>query len=138
MAKDGLLPSVFAAIHPRFKTPHLTTLLTGIVAAVISGLFPIGFLGEMVSIGALLAFTMVSAGVLVMRYTKPDVPRHFRVPWVPLVPLLGMIFSLAQMLALPRDTWIRLVVWMLIGFVIYFIYSRRNSRLRQGLSSSHG
>jgi hypothetical protein len=124
-----LLPAGFSAIHARFKTPYLTTIITGAVSMVIAALFPIGFLGELVSIGALLAFTMVCAGVLVMRYTKPDVVRPFRVPLVRWVPALGVLLSLAQMASLPRDTWIRLVTWMVIGLVIYFSYSHRNSRL---------
>ena len=131
MAYDGLLPAKFAAIHPRYKTPYLTTLVTGTLAMLLAGVFPIGFLGEMVSIGALLAFTMVCAGVLVMRYTKPDVPRPFRTPWVPVVPALGMLLCLAQMAGLPAGTWLRLIIWMAIGFLIYFTYSHRHSRLQK-------
>ncbi len=131
MAHDGLLPAKFAAIHPRYKTPYLTTLVTGTLAMLLAGVFPIGFLGEMVSIGALLAFTMVCAGVLVMRYTKPDVPRPFRTPWVPVVPALGMLLCLAQMAGLPAGTWLRLIIWMAIGFLIYFTYSHRHSRLQK-------
>ncbi len=137
MSRDGLLPSRFAAVHPRFKTPYVTTIITGTIAAIISGLFSIGFLGEMVSIGALLAFTMVCAGVLVLRYRRPDYPRPFRTPWVPVVPVLGVVLSLGQMVALPRDTWIRLVVWMIIGLVIYGTYGFRHSRLRQRMSGPH-
>ena len=104
-------------------------MITGGLAMIIAGLFPIGFLGELVSIGALLAFTMVCAGVLVLRRTRPDYPRPFRTPWVPWVPLLGVLLSVGQMLALPRDTWIRLVVWMAIGLGIYFLYGAGHSRL---------
>jgi basic amino acid/polyamine antiporter, APA family len=129
MANDWLLPPWFARVHPRFKTPYIATILIATVALVIAGLFPIDILGELVSIGALLAFTMVCAGVLVMRRTRPDLHRPFRTPWVPFVPIMGMVLSLAQMAALPRDTWIRLIVWMVIGFVIYFTYSHRASRL---------
>jgi len=129
MAKDGLLPPVFAHVHPKFKTPYVTTLVTGAVAVVIAGLFPIGFIGELVSIGALLAFTMVSIGVLVLRRTRPDYPRPFRTPWVPVVPIFGAALSLLQMAALPRGTWIRLVVWMALGLIIYGCYSHRHSRL---------
>jgi APA family basic amino acid/polyamine antiporter len=129
MSKDWLLPEGFSAIHPRFKTPYLTTIITGTVSMFIAALFPIGFLGELVSIGALLAFTMVCAGVIVMRYTKPDVVRPFRVPFVPWIPALGIILSMVQMLSLPHETWIRLISWMAIGFVIYFGYSHKNSRL---------
>jgi basic amino acid/polyamine antiporter, APA family len=129
MARDGLLPQRFAVLHPRFKTPYLTTIITGVLAMVIAGLFPIGFLGEMVSIGALLAFTMVCVGVMVLRRTKPDYPRPFRTPFVPWVPILGVILAVGQMAALPQGTWIRLVVWMAIGFVIYAFYGRHHSRL---------
>ena len=129
MSKDGLLPPFFARVHPRFQSPYVTSLLTGGAAVVIAGLFPIGFISEMVSIGALLAFTMVCAGILVLRYTKPEYPRPFRTPWVPLVPVMGALLSLLQMAALPRGTWIRLVVWMAIGLLIYGCYGYRGSCL---------
>jgi len=131
MSRDGLLPSLFARVHSRFLTPYITTLATGIVAVVIAGLFPIGFISELVSIGALLAFTMVCAGILVLRYTKPEYPRPFRTPWVPLVPVMGALLSLLQMVALPRGTWIRLVVWMAVGLVLYGCYGHRHSRLEK-------
>ena len=129
MAHDWLLPAGFARIHPRFKTPYIATIITGVVALATAGMFPIGILGELVSIGALLAFAMVSAGVMVMRRTKPHVHRPFRTPWVPVIPILGILFSAVQMCSLPRDTWIRLITWMAIGLVIYFTYSHRSSRL---------
>jgi APA family basic amino acid/polyamine antiporter len=129
MSKDGLLPPVFSRVHPTFKTPYVTTLLTGGVAVVVAGLFPIGFIGELVSIGALLAFAMVCVGVLVLRHTRPDYPRPFRTPWVPVVPVLGFALSVLQMAFLPAGTWTRLVVWMVIGLVIYACYGHTHSRL---------
>jgi basic amino acid/polyamine antiporter, APA family len=132
MARDGLLPKQFASVHPKFRTPYVTTILTGIVAAFFAGLFPIGILGELVSIGTLLAFVIVSIGVLVLRYTRSGLPRPFKTPLVPLVPVLGAAMSLLQMLSLPRDTWLRLIIWMAIGLVIYFSYGRRHSLSSQG------
>lgn len=136
MSRDGLLPPKFGAIHPRFKTPWVATTITGAVSLLMAALFPIGFLGELVSIGALLAFAMVCGGIWVMRITKPELPRPFRTPWVPLVPILGILFAGAQMVALPRDTWIRLVLWMALGLVIYFTYGHRHSKLQ--LSKAKG
>lgn len=130
MAKDGLLPRIFSSVHPKFKTPYITTILTGIVAIVVAGLFPIEILGALVSIGTLLAFAIVCLSVLVLRKTQPDLPRPFKTPFVPWVPVLGALFSFAQMIALPVDTWLRLLIWMGIGLVIYFSYSRRHSKVR--------
>ena len=132
MAKDGLLPPVFSRVHPRFRTPYVASILTGIAAMAFAGLLPIGLLGELVSIGTLLAFAIVCAGVLVLRYTEPDRPRPFRTPLVPFVPALGILACLYLMLGLPVDTWARLVIWMIIGLAIYFLYGRRHSKV--GLS----
>jgi APA family basic amino acid/polyamine antiporter len=129
MSKDGLLPPVFSAVHPKFKTPWLATIVTGLVAMLCAGLLPIGLLGELVSIGTLLAFAIVCGGVLVLRYTDPDIPRPFRTPLVPLVPILGVGFCVYLMWGLPIDTWARLIVWMTLGIAIYFFYGRKHSKL---------
>jgi basic amino acid/polyamine antiporter, APA family len=129
MSRDGLLPRIFAVVHPRFRTPHLSTVLTGVIIAVMAGLTPIAVLGQLVSIGTLLAFVLVSMGVIILRKTAPDATRPFRTPWVPGVPILGALICLAQMVGLPLATWIRLLVWLAIGLVVYFSYSRRASLL---------
>ncbi|HEY7505599.1 MAG TPA: amino acid permease [Gemmatimonadales bacterium] len=131
MSKDGLLPPIFSSVHPRFRTPWLASALTGAVAMAFAGLLPIGLLGELVSIGTLLAFAIVCAGVLVLRYTDPDMPRPFRTPLVPLVPVGGIAACLYLMLGLPVDTWARLIVWMALGLAIYFLYGKRHSKVQQ-------
>jgi APA family basic amino acid/polyamine antiporter len=135
MARDGLLPRVFGKVHPRFQTPYVTTILTGIVAGVVAGLFPIGILGELVSIGTLLAFVIVCAGIWVLRVRSPELPRPFKTPLVPVVPILGILICGYMMARLPGDTWMRLIVWMVLGLVIYFTYSMRKSRLGGAPSS---
>ncbi len=129
MANDGLLPPTFARVHPRFRTPYVTTILTCLVSAVFAGLAPLKLLGDLVNIGTLFAFVVVCFSVIVLRWTQPNLPRHFRTPWVPLVPLLGAGICFWQMYSLPWDTWVRLFVWMLLGLGIYFGYSRRHSKL---------
>jgi APA family basic amino acid/polyamine antiporter len=128
MARDGMLPGIFAAVHTRFRTPYITTILIGGAAMLISGFLPIGFLGEMVSIGTLLAFVIVCLGVLVLRYTRPELHRPFKTPFMPFVPIMGALVSMVQMLSLPPDTWLRLVFWMIIGLIIYSVYGERHSR----------
>ncbi len=131
MSKDGLLPPVFSKVHPRFKTPYISTIITGTVAMIISGILPISLLGELVSIGTLLAFIIVCISVIVLRKSKPDIERPFKTPWVPLVPILGASICFIQMASLPLDTWLRLIIWMAIGFCIYFFYGIKHSKVRQ-------
>jgi APA family basic amino acid/polyamine antiporter len=131
MANDGLLPPFAKRIHPRFRTPHVTSALTGGVVAVAAGFTPIGALGQLVSIGTLLAFVIVSVGVIFLRYQRPELERPFRTPWVPFVPVSSAVVSLALMAGLPGDTWLRLLIWMGAGLLIYFLYGYRHSELRR-------
>ncbi len=130
MSRDGLLPGLFGRVHPRFQTPHLSTMLTGLVVAGVAGFVPLDTLSQLVSIGSLFAFVLVCVGVVVLRRTASETPRPFRVPWVPWVPVLGALACIVQMVSLPLSTWERLIIWMGIGLVIYFLYSRRNVRNR--------
>jgi APA family basic amino acid/polyamine antiporter len=130
MSKDGLLPPVFSKVHPKFKTPYVSTIITGSIAMIIAGILPIGILGELVSIGTLLAFIIVCLSVIVLRKSKPDIERPFKTPWVPLVPILGASICFLQMIALPMDTWLRLIIWMAIGFGIYFFYGIKHSKIQ--------
>ena len=130
MAHDGLLPPVCAKLHPKFRTPYVTTIFTGIFAGLVAGLFPIGLLGELVSIGTLFAFVLVCLGVLVLRYTNPEAHRPFKTPAPHVVCILGALSAAAQMASLPVETWERLLVWMALGLAIYFMYGRKHATLR--------
>ena len=130
MGKDGLLPAWASTIHPRFRTPHVTTLITGAIVMLASGFTAIDVLGELVSIGTLFAFVIVSIGVIVLRRTRPDLPRPFKTPFVPALPIASAVVSTALMAALPWSTWERLIIWMALGLVIYFAYGRSHSYLR--------
>ena len=128
MSRDGLVPPLFARVHPRFRTPHVSTMLTGCIIALVAGLTPINALSQLVSIGTLLAFVLVSIGVIVLRKTAPDLPRPFRTPFVPAVPIIGALVCLAQMIGLPIVTWERLIIWLVAGLVVYFTYGRFRTR----------
>ena len=130
MSRDGLLPKVFATVHPRFRTPHVSTVMTGAIIALVAGLTRIDVLGQLVSIGTLLAFVLVSIGIIILRKTMPDAPRPFRTPGVPYVPVIGALICLAQMAGLPVATWERLLIWLAVGLALYFSYSRRWSLAR--------
>jgi basic amino acid/polyamine antiporter, APA family len=132
MSRDGLLPKIFGAVHPRFRTPHISTAITGVLAATFAGLLPIGILGELVSIGTLVAFIVVCIGVVVLRYTRPDLVRPFRVKGVWLIATGGVVFCGMMAYSLPNATWWRLLLWSLIGFALYFFYGHKHSRLRAG------
>ncbi|GAX88536.1 amino acid permease [Effusibacillus lacus] len=130
MSRDGLLPRMFSGVHPRFQTPYRSTWLIGVIASALGGFFPLNKLAELVNIGTLAAFTLISIGVIVLRYSRPDLPRSFKVPFVPAIPLLAAGFCIFLMSQLPADTWTLFGVWLLIGLAVYFTYSRRHSTLR--------
>src|SRR5207237_270179 len=134
MARDGLLPpSIFGAVHPRFRTPHISTMLTGGLLCVLTAVAPMDWLFEMVNIGTLLAFMIVCAAVLLLRIRRPDAERPFRCPAVYVVAPLGIAVNLMMMLFLPVATWLRLVIWLVLGLCIYFLYGRRHSTIGKAL-----
>ena len=130
MSKDGLLWPWASKIHPRFRTPYLTSIVVGFFVAILATLIPLNVLDEMTSIGTLLAFVLVSAGVLVMRRTHPHMERPFRTPWVPVVPILAILFSGVLIYGLSPETKWRLVIWLIIGLLIYFFYGRKHSKVQ--------
>jgi APA family basic amino acid/polyamine antiporter len=130
MARDGLLPPSFAKVHPKFRTPHVTTILTGVAVGLISMFTSIDEMVDLTNIGTLFAFILVCAGVLILRKREPDRPRGFRTPFVPWVPILGILSCLYLMLGLPWITWVRFAGWLVVGMVLYFLYGYRKSRLR--------
>jgi basic amino acid/polyamine antiporter, APA family len=131
MSRDGLLPQWAGAIHPRFRTPWISSLVVGVCVAFFASLIPIGDLAVLVNIGTLLAFVIVCAGVWILRRKRPDLPRPFKTPLVPLVPILGILTSLAAMASLPAKTWWRLLIWLVIGLVVYFFYGQKHSKVRK-------
>ncbi len=131
MSRDGLLGRWAGKVHPTFRTPYLSTIYTGIAVGLATGFLPLQLLGQLVNIGTLLAFVLVCAGVWILRTKRPDLERPFKTPFVPFVPIMGILCCFGLMLTLPSDTWIRLLVWLIIGFAIYFGYSRRHSVLRR-------
>src|SRR5213595_885270 len=135
MARDGLLPQYFARIHPRFRTPYITTIWTGVIVGGVAMLTDIGSLADLTNIGTLFAFLLVCLGVIILRRKDATRPRPFRVPLVPLFPLLGVLFCFVLMLSLPLETWIRFIGWLVIGLCIYFLYGAWHSRLRRGVDT---
>jgi APA family basic amino acid/polyamine antiporter len=138
MSRDGLLPPLFGAVHPRFRTPHMSTILTGSLLCVVTALTPIDLLFNMVNIGTLLAFSIVCAAVLILRLRRPDAHRPFRCPAVYLLAPLGIAVNLLMMLFLPVETWLRLAGWLILGLLIYFFYGRFHSVLGRELRAAGG
>ena len=133
MSKDGLLPKFFSNVHPKFRTPWISSITVGLVVAGFASTIPLDALGEMTSIGTLLAFIIVCAGVWVLRCRSPELARPFRAPLMPVTAILGILISLGLMAGLPFITWVRLFVWLAIGLVIYFLYGIKNSRVQHDL-----
>lgn len=133
MSRDGLLPRFFSHVHPKYRTPHRPTILLGVLIAILAGFTSLDELAELVNIGTLFAFVVVALSVIILRRTRPDLPRAFRTPLVPLVPILSVAASVWLMLNLPAETWLRFAVWMALGFVVYFVYGRSHSQLGKQL-----
>ena len=131
MSRDGLLPKIFGEVHPKFQTPHKGTVIVGVIAATLAGLLPIGVLGDLVSMGTLLAFATVCIGVLVLRFTRPDIKRHFRVPFAPVICTAGALTCLWLFSRSFIDNWQWMSTWILAGLVIYFAYGYHHSALRR-------
>jgi APA family basic amino acid/polyamine antiporter len=138
MSRDGLLPPFFSKIHPKYRTPAHSNLLFMVIVSIMAAFIPARVAGEMVSIGTLFAFTLVCAGILIVRKSMPNVERAFKTPFVPLVPILGILTCLCMMVFLPADTWIRLVLWMLVGLDIYALYGVKHSKLEEKVSRRKG
>jgi APA family basic amino acid/polyamine antiporter len=130
-SKDGLLPKRFSNIHTTLRTPVFSSIITCLISMVVAGLFPVDILGQLVSMTTLFIFAIVCLGVLILRYTHPEIKRPFKVPFVPVVPVLGILACLAQMCFLPLATWIQMICWLVLGLIIYFTYGVRNSKLRK-------
>jgi basic amino acid/polyamine antiporter, APA family len=131
MCRDGLLPERLAAVNQRYGTPAKLTIVLGVLIAILAALVPLSEIVKLVNIGTLFAFVLVNIGVIILRRTRPDMPRPYRVPWSPVLPILGILFAVYLMTDLPWDTWVRFVVWLAIGIIIYFAYGYRNSRMRK-------
>ena len=131
MSRDGLLPPLFSQIHPKFRTPWRCNLLLMVFVSLFAAFAPIAIVGQMTSIGTLFAFVLVCGGIIIMRRTHPELPRPFRTPWVPVVPVLGIVVNILLMAGLGLSNWARLIIWLFIGLAIYFGYSRHHSHLRQ-------
>ncbi|MFY4774439.1 amino acid permease [Metabacillus sp. RGM 3146] len=129
MGRDGLLPKWFTKVHPKYKTPYRPTVIIGIITAAVSGFTPINEVAELVNIGTLSAFVLICSSIIVLRVKQPKLERKFRTPWVPFIPVVGILFSLYLIISLPPITWIRFVIWMVIGMIIYWFYGRRKSNL---------
>jgi APA family basic amino acid/polyamine antiporter len=132
MSNDGLMPKAFSDLHPKFRTPYKANLIIFVMVGLFAAFVPGNIVGEMTSIGTLFAFMLVCAGVMILRKTNPELPRQFKTPLVPLVPILGIIVCGAMIFGLGWPNWLRLIIWLAIGFIIYFAYSIKNSKLQRG------